>query len=492
MICFVRGAMIHRGASAAFGLVCILLVSAGCASPIHETSDPASGAWRSDSDLARLRDVLVHIDRQYVDPPNFSLVVVAAVQALADHLPADRVSVKELATEITIECRKLGDVEYTLRVPRNAAREDAIRAIMGIYRAPCAKSSHDAGVLEQAMIVAALKRLDDDSSFSDRDQFRRLRSDAPDGTVGMTLTVWDKALVVHGVTESTPADRAGLRRGDSILQIDGLPTTLMSPSEAYDRLRGGPRTTVTVTVWRSDWSRPRDVLLTRELVDVWPVVMHRLPGDLGYIGLRTLTDDTHKALDQALGDLGTGARTGLILDLRDNPGGLLTAAVLVAEKFLEEAKLVTYTEGRGPKQNMRFSARPTRPYDGFVGRWTYTTAPMAVLVNEATSSGAEIIAGALQDWERAVLFGTRTPGRTSIQTVIPLSDGSAVKLTTARWFTPRGRSLGKRGGLVPDVSVDTSASVTSVAVAEFAATLPRDAVVQAAVNHLRGLAAPKP
>lgn len=402
----------------ALGLVCTLLASAGCTAPIHATPDPASSAWESDPDLARLRDVLVHIDQQYVDRPDFSVVVVGAVQALADRLPPERVTVEELATGITIQCRTLGTLEYTRKVRRNVVRADAMPAITDVYRAPCAKSSDPPEVLEHAMIVAALKRLDRHSSFLDRDQVRQLRTDAPGGAGGTTLRVEDAA-------ESS-------------------------------------------------------------------VVVHRLPDDLGYIGVRALTDDTHKALDRALGELGPAARAGLILDLRDNPGGLLTAAVLVAEKFLDESKLVAYTEGRGPRQNMRFAARPRMPYEGFVGRWTYTTAPLAVLVNEATSAGAELIAGALQDWNRAVLFGTRTPGRTSLQTVVPLSDGSAVKLTTARWFTPRGRSLGTQGGLVPDVSLQTSASVSRASAATFAATLPRDVIVQAASSHLRGVAAPKP
>lgn len=473
--------------SAGRDVVSLILVGAACASPVHETSGPAdAGTWHIDPDLALFRSLLGHIDRLYVDAPDFSIVAAGAVQGLGEHLPAGSVTVTESASAITIRCRRQGTARYDVTLPRNATRENAIRTVTGVYRAPCAKSGERADVVEHTMMISVLKRLDRDSSL--------LPSSTSDesggGTVGATLTAHEGSLALQFLLANAPADRAGLRSGDRIVKIDGSPTTGMSPSQAHDRLRGTPGTTVTVTVSRSDWPSPRDIPLTRERVSIPRMVTHRLPDGLAYIGLRTLAEDTPKAVDRALADVGTRPNAGLILDLRDNPGGLLTDAVVVAEKFLEEKKLVVYTQGRERAQNMRFSANPTRPYRGFVGTSTYTDGPMVVLVNEGTAAGAEIVAGALQDWQRARLVGMRTPGRTSIQTFIRLSEGATLKLTTARWFTARGRALDRTGGLVPDITVDTSDSVARVSNARFAEVLPRDAVVQAAIAHLRGLLRP--
>jgi carboxyl-terminal processing protease len=215
--------------------------------------------------------------------------------------------------------------------------------------------------------------------------------------------------------------------------------------------------------------------------DTVVVVARGLGDGVAYVKLRQFQELTPHDLNRALGPFARAGMKALILDLRNNSGGLLTAAIEVAEMFLESGKLVSYTEGRSRNQNMRFSAHAKKPYTGI---------PMVALVNQGSAAGAEIVAGALQDWTRASLLGTQTFGRASIQTIIPLSDGSGLRLTTARWFTPKGRLVHGKG-LAPDRAVEGRdvPPVTSGTTEE--ELLARDVQLRSALEHLTRLIAPK-
>jgi carboxyl-terminal processing protease len=239
---------------------------------------------------------------------------------------------------------------------------------------------------------------------------------------------------------------------------------------------------------REGWTEPKDFEITREQIRVQSVKSMQLEPGIEYIRLRQFQEQTANDLEAALEKYSKGEKIqGLVLDLRNNPGGLLTSSVEVAEKFLEGGRLVVYTEGRVRNQNMRFNASAKRVYTDF---------PIVVLVNQGSASASEIVAGALQDWGRAVILGTQSFGKGSVQTIIPLSDGSGLRLTTAKYYTPKGRSIHGKG-ITPDILVEQP-KIPPAAAGESPATPPpaaetaqemvkRDVQLQRALDLLKGL-----
>jgi len=295
-------------------------------------------------------------------------------------------------------------------------------------------------------IKGTLRGLDPHSSFLDPDSYREMQVETSGsfGGLGIEITLRDDILTVVAPIEGTPAHRVGLHPGDRIVKIDGIVTKDMQLADAVKRMRGKPGTKVTISVVREGWAEPKDFEITREQIRVQSVRMHDLGNGVGYIRLRQFQEQTSHDIEAALDKLSKSGMKALVLDLRNNPGGLLTAAVEVTEKFIDDGKLVVYTEGRVRNQNMRFSAHAKKVFNGL---------PMVILVNQGSASASEIVAGALQDYGRAVLVGTQTFGKGSVQTIIPLSDGSGLRLTTAKYFTPKGRSIHGKG-ITPDIVVE--------------------------------------
>jgi len=245
--------------------------------------------------------------------------------------------------------------------------------------------------------------------------------------------------------EGTPAARAGVQPGDKIVKIEGLVTKEMSLADAVKRMRGPKGTKVTITILREGQKELQDVTLTREIIQVQSVKVQELEPGIGYIRLRQFQERSAHDVEAGLDKLEkSGHLNGIILDLRNNPGGLLSAAVEISERFLGAGKLVVYTEGRVRNQNMRFVAN---------GRHAVTELPLVVLVNQGSASASEIVAGAVQDHGRGVVLGQQTFGKGSVQTIIPLPDGSGLRLTTARYFTPKGRSIHGKG-IAPDILIE--------------------------------------
>jgi carboxyl-terminal processing protease len=298
-------------------------------------------------------------------------------------------------------------------------------------------------------IKGTLRGLDPHSSFLDPESYKDMQVETSGsfGGLGIEITLKDDILTVVSPIEGTPAYRAGLATGDRIVKIDGLSTKDMQLSDAVKRMRGKPGTKVTISVVREGWTEPKDIDITREQIRVHSVREHMLDNSVAYIKLRQFQEQTPHDLDQALDKAVKGGMKALVLDLRNNPGGLLTAAVEVSEKFVDDGKLVVYTEGRVRNQNMRFTAHSKKPLAGVAG------IPMVVLLNQGSASASEIVAGALQDWGRAMVVGTQSFGKGSVQTIIPLSDGSGLRLTTAKYFTPKGRSIHGKG-ITPDIVVE--------------------------------------
>ena len=296
-------------------------------------------------------------------------------------------------------------------------------------------------------IKGTLRGLDPHSSFLDPDSYKDMQVETSGsfGGLGIEITLKDDILTVVSPIEGTPAFRAGLSTGDRIVKIDGLSTKDMQLSDAVKRMRGKPGTKVTISVVREGWAEPKDYEITREQIRVHSVREHMLPSNVAYIKLRQFQEQTPQDLEQAIAKANKEGMKALVLDLRNNPGGLLTAAFEVSEKFLDDGKLVVYTEGRVRNQNMRFTAHSKKPLAPGV--------PMVVLLNQGSASASEIVAGALQDWGRAMVVGTQSFGKGSVQTIIPLSDGSGIRLTTAKYFTPKGRSIHGKG-ITPDIVVE--------------------------------------
>jgi carboxyl-terminal processing protease len=331
-------------------------------------------------------------------------------------------------------------------------------------------------------IKGILRGLDPHSSFMDPDSYHEMEIETSGtfGGIGIETTIRDGILTIVSALEGTPAFRAGLRSGDRIITIDGLATKDMQISDAVTHLRGRPGTMATLSVERDGWTEPHQYTLQREQIRVQSIQAQEVGDGVGYIKLREFQERSSQDMDAALATLSGAGMRMLVLDLRDDPGGLLVAAVEIAEKFLDDGTLIVYTEGRALDQNMRFFAHPGT---------SYANVPLVVLVNEGTASASEIVAGALQDWGRATIVGTRSFGKGSVQTIIPLSDGSALRLTTARYFTPKGRSIHGRG-ITPDIVVEVpkplAAADAAPPVSDSAPELTNDAQFKTAVEILKG------
>jgi carboxyl-terminal processing protease len=301
-------------------------------------------------------------------------------------------------------------------------------------------------------INGMLRTLDPHSSFMMPDMYKELQVETKGsfGGIGIEISMKKNILTIVSPIEDTPAYRAGLKAEDKILSIDSESTENMTLIDAVKKMRGPAGTTVTISIIREGFFEPKDFTLTRETIRIKSVKHKRLEDDtIGYIRLSQFQENTGEEFNKALDDLEGGAKPiqGLVLDLRNNPGGLLDQAVTVCDEFLEDG-LIVYTQGRLSGQDMRFTAHPDDEKRDY---------PIIVLVNAGSASGSEIVAGALQDRHRAVVLGTTTFGKASVQTIIPLDDGSGLRLTTALYYTPNGRSI-QATGIVPDVIVKDKAA----------------------------------
>lgn len=293
-------------------------------------------------------------------------------------------------------------------------------------------------------IQGAVSTLDSHSSFMNPEEYRELQIETKGkfSGIGIEITLKDRILTVVSPIEGTPAYRMGLQAGDQIVKINGAPTKNMSLTEAVKAIRGPKGSKVTLTINREGFAQPKDFAIVREIIPIRSVKARIIDGGIGYIRLANFQDQTDQDLQAYLKKMQQRLTPfkGLILDLRNDPGGLLEQAVRVTDEFLSSG-LIVYTEGRSPQQNMRFYAHP--------GKKIEVPAPMVVIINEGSASASEIVAGALKDQKRAIVIGTKSFGKGSVQTIIPLEDGSALRLTTALFHTPSGATIQDKG-IVPD------------------------------------------
>lgn len=296
-------------------------------------------------------------------------------------------------------------------------------------------------------INGMLTSLDPHSSFMPPESFKEMQVETKGrfGGVGIEITMKEGVLTVVSPIEDTPAFRAGILAGDMIVKIDNVPTKGMTIMEAVKRMRGKKNTKVVLTIYREGEPEPIDFPIIRDIIKIKSVKSEVLDQSYGYIKLTQFQERTADDLKKALKDLKkeTGKLKGLILDLRNNPGGLLDQAVKVSDLFLSEG-LIVYTDGRMESQKMKFFASQAG---------TEPKYPIVAIVNAGSASASEIVAGALQDTGRGLILGTKTFGKGSVQTILPMEDGSGIRITTARYYTPNGRSI-QAEGITPDLIVE--------------------------------------
>jgi len=305
----------------------------------------------------------------------------------------------------------------------------------------------DSKKLMQGAINGMMKTLDPHSAFMTEEMYKELEVETKGsfGGIGIEITVLKDVLTVVSPIEDTPAFLAGVKAGDQIIKIDGQSTKDITIMEAVTKLRGPKDSKVTITVVREGLQKPKDITIARAIIQIKSIKSRMLEKQIGYVRISSFqertSDDLKKALQELRGKQSLALR-GLILDMRNNPGGLLAQSIEVSDDFLKSGTIVS-TKGRIKSLESKAVAKD----DG-----DEVSCPIVVLVNEGTASAAEIVSGALQDNGRALILGAQTFGKGSVQTVIPLEEGAALKLTTAKYYTPRGRSI-QAEGITPDIAV---------------------------------------
>ena len=319
--------------------------------------------------------------------------------------------------------------------------------VLGIIRQHYVEPVTDADLLKNA-IRGMLAGLDPHSAYLEKEEFQELKEGTSGefGGLGIEVGMEDGFVKVVSPIDDTPAQKAGVRAGDLIIRLDDTAVKGLSLNEAVKMMRGAPGTDITLTIVREGEQRPIQLKLTRAVIKVNSVRSRPLEAGYGYLRVSQFQTNTGRKLREELGQIkraNGGTLKGLVLDLRNNPGGVLTAAVSVSDAFISDG-LIVYTEGRGPEAEQKFSATSGDVLDG---------APMVVLVNAGSASASEIVAGALQDNGRAIIMGEKTFGKGSVQTILPIRENAALKLTTARYYTPKGRSI-QAEGIEPDVPLE--------------------------------------
>ncbi|HLB02641.1 MAG TPA: S41 family peptidase [Nitrospiria bacterium] len=299
-------------------------------------------------------------------------------------------------------------------------------------------------------IKGMLNTMDPHSAFMPPEVYKEVQVDTRGefGGLGIQISVKDTKLIVIAPIEGTPADRAGIKPGDYIVKVDDQSTKDMTLIDAVNKMRGPKGTKVNLTIVREGVREPLEFSLVREIIKIQSVRSKMLQDNIGYIRITQFQEQTGKDLAKAIKKLKEEKLSSLIIDLRNNPGGLLGAAVEVSEQFLEQGKTIVSIRGREGKKE-EYSSNNRAPFLGM---------PMIVLVNEGSASASEIVAGALQDWGKAIVLGTQTFGKGSVQTIIPLSDGSGLRLTTAKYYTPKDRSI-QNTGIEPQILVKPTPAV---------------------------------
>jgi len=338
-------------------------------------------------------------------------------------------------------------------------------------------------------IKGMLGELDPHSTFFDPETLKEFREETQGefGGLGITIGLRDKILTVISPIEDTPAYNAGIKSGDQIIKIEGDSTAGITLHDAVKKLRGKPKTDVTITIHRESTGKPFDVTITRDIIKVSSVKSNMI-GNIGYIRMIQFTNNLSDSVADTIKELKTKGAESFILDVRNNPGGLLSEAINVSSLFIPANQIVVFTKDR---------AQNRQDYKSKMFSLKELDSPIVLLVNGGSASASEILTGALQDYGRATIMGTKTYGKASVQSVLPLIDGSAIKLTTAKYFTPKERAI--HGiGIEPDIVVEQkelteeeieklSEEIKPVSMTVATVDLEKDVQLKAAVDKIKEL-----
>ena len=427
-----------------------------CASPSGPpaAAPPAPAVAAPATDLPEsarpVFEVFDAIDRDYVTALDFARLRLSAVHALAAALPAERYTVTETPAGIHVEYAPTGAARASLTLAgAPTARETALDVGRAVDAAAAVAPGVKPAERNRLMLARVLRELDPESGLIEAPE----PSEAIRGDTGIVLGRRGDGLMAVEVNAGSPAAAAGVQPGDRIVSVSGVDVHGQRVAFVNARLRGPVGSRVVVGVQGPGAAAPRQVELTRAPIAMPILVPEDVGGGIVRLALRRFSGSAPRLLAAALDERAPRGLRAVVLDLRDDPGGLLTAAVEVAELFLEPRRLVSYTEGRVRSSNMRFTARARGE-----GKPGYLTEPLAVLVNEESGGAAEIVAAALQDWGRATVVGAKTAGHGSIQKIVDLSSGASIKLTNAFFFTPKGHRIQDRG-VTPDELVPSVADL---------------------------------
>jgi carboxyl-terminal processing protease len=373
-----------------------------------------------------------------------------------------------LGVLVSLNFSAVAQKEGTTLSPLPIEELRAFTEVFGRVKSDYVEAVDDRKLITEA-INGMLTGLDPHSAYLDQEAFRELQvgTQGEFGGLGIEVGMEDGFVKVVAPIDDTPASRAGIKPGDLIVKLDETSVKGMTLNDAVKRMRGKPSTQITLTIVRKGEQKPIVVTLTRAIIKIQSVKSKLIEPGIAYFRVTQFQEHTGETLARSIDTLfkqNQGPMRGLVLDLRNDPGGLLNGAVAVSSAFLPSNALVVYTDGRTEDARMKLNASPEnylrgRLKDDYIRKLPpeVKTVPMVVLVNAGSASASEIVAGALQDHKRAVIMGQQTFGKGSVQTILPLGNNTAIKLTTARYYTPNGRSIQARG-IVPDIALDDGSS----------------------------------
>ncbi|MFQ5673791.1 MAG: S41 family peptidase [Nitrospinales bacterium] len=426
---------------AAVALVCFFLYSPGgfWGSAEHFPAPVHAGFFSDDLEL--FDEVLTLISDRYVYEPDYKKIFSSAIEEMLSTAGLENLIFENTGSGQTI-IKGAREVSYQL----NTNRSHDLRAFKHVYYflADEFKGSPDKKELEVAGIVGMMKALDPFSQYLDKELFKKSMRDTEGryGGLGMVITLKDLQLTVVRTMKNSPARRAHILPDDIITHIDGKSTKGLQIDELASRLRGLSKTKVTLTIFRPGTREKKTYTLTREIISV-ETVSYKPLGRTGYIKITSFSKQTNKQLKRALREGLLDGVKSFILDLRNNPGGLLDQSVHVASHFLTQGQMVVYTQGRDKDDRREYRA---------IYRKNFNRYPMIILINQHSASAAEIVAGALRDSGRALIVGEKSYGKGTVQTIFRIRDGSGLRITTSKYYTPSGIDI-TREKIVPEIRI---------------------------------------
>ncbi len=421
-----------------FALLCLPHVNILGSASFKGTAD----AGFFNSDLEIFEEVMDLVSEKYVYPPDHKKLFSAAIEGMIKNADSELVTLSKNSGINTVRYKNRG-TQYKLTYDKSHDWDELQKVYYFLH------DQSDKAItkrnLENSAIEGIMSSLDTYSQFMNKDSFKKStrETEGKYGGLGMVITMKDNKLFVVKTMANSPAERAGIRANDSFVSVNGKDIAGIHIEELANLLRGYPETKVTLTLLRPKEKRNRTYTLTRKIILINTVEYKTLDNQIGYLKISSFSKQTEKQLKAGLKQAEKNSVKGFILDLRENPGGLLTQSVKVASHFLFKGRMVVYTQGRGGDN-----------YHEYRGLYkdSLHQVPVAILINQYSASAAEIVAGALRDSGKALIIGENSYGKGSVQTIFRLSDGSGLRLTTSKYYTPSGIDITKHG-IIPEIHI---------------------------------------